>query len=463
MRPFILLPLILLFGGTLFAQKQTFDVTTYSPPEGWKMDTVPGMVSYTRIDKDVHQWCMIYLTKGFAGAGSIDADFKNAWEELVTNPYKTTAQPKTSPIEEEGGWKIKAGGSRFMMDTAHVLVMLTTFSSPEISTCVVAIMNNDRYLKDTEKLIGSIEMAEPAVTKDSMARSAPKDVIALSTKGSSGFSIGTTRWDDGWTSVEKSDWVEATRNNTKVLIHYPNEVTTKYHPDSDVELNEVWDRLAAPRYRDLTEVKKWFNLSNIPRPLIVTLNARELSTGRFVHVALYHRGDSNIPWIEVVSPDRNSFIREFGVDINTLPYAHVDPVIFKALEAMTGYNRFPASMEDLTGTWKNSNSSTLEYYNTNTGLKTGDKTYASSQIFDLSSNGAFRWELNTAESSGSSKLGRVVHTGTFSLAGTWQLRFTDTGKKTKVYNYYFSSIKDGRLLWLQDSEYGDYNPFRNSK
>ena len=37
----------------------------------------------------------------------------------------------------------------------------------------------------------------------------------------SDFAFTTTNFDDGWTSTAKEDWVEVTKANIKVLIHYP--------------------------------------------------------------------------------------------------------------------------------------------------------------------------------------------------------------------------------------------------
>ena len=44
-----------------------------------------------------------------------------------------------------------------------------------------------------------------------------------------GFAFTTTNFDDGWTSVVQEDWVQVTKGNIKVLIHYPNKKADEYN------------------------------------------------------------------------------------------------------------------------------------------------------------------------------------------------------------------------------------------
>ena len=54
---------------------------------------------------------------------------------------------------------------------------------------------------------------------------------------------------------------------------------------------------------------------------------------------------------------------------------------------------------------------------------------------------------------------QVNANGAYKHMGNWQLWFSAIEKKPKTYNAYFSCIKGGRILWLQDTGYGDYSSF----
>lgn len=457
--------LVFLFASALYlkgiTQKQTFDLTTYIPPTGWKKIVNEGVISYSISDRKTKNWCIINVVKSDTSKGNVDADFDSEWYRLVTIPFQLTDKPTLGPTEDTDGWKLKAGGGVYPFNKGKATFMLATFSGFNHCASILSIANNKDYVKNIQDFLATVQIAKPAASNTN--DNSPAKENNTSTVVSSAYSFSTTNWDNGWTSTEKEDWVEVSKGSIKVLLHYPNQITTKYYGNSDEEIAAVWNNLVAPRYSDLTDFKKWYNLSNIPRPLLASAYLKDNTTGKNVYVTIYHRGASSIAWMEIVCPDKNSFVQTFGLDIATLPNAYIDPAKFNALDIMPGYNRFAASMQDLSGTWTSDFSSSLNYYNNNTGFKTETRTYASSQIYKINANGTYRWELNTAESSGSTKFQQTVSTGSCKLISNWQINFSDIGKKPKTYNYYFSCIKGGRILWLQDKEYGEYNPFGRAK
>ncbi|MDZ7607629.1 MAG: hypothetical protein U5K79_19020 [Cyclobacteriaceae bacterium] len=42
------------------ARAETFDLTTYTPPDGWENETRENFVSYTKTDEVKRTWCSIY-------------------------------------------------------------------------------------------------------------------------------------------------------------------------------------------------------------------------------------------------------------------------------------------------------------------------------------------------------------------------------------------------------------------
>lgn len=454
---FLLLVFVAALIYTGHTQQQTFDLTTYTPPAGWQKIINEGVVTYAISDLTTKNWCTINILKSDISKGNVDADFDSEWDRLAVVPFKLTDKPTYGPTEEMNGWKLKAGGGVYPFNESKATFMLVTYSGFDHCASILVIANNKDYVKYVQDFLGTVQLTNPAASNTKI--NSPLNEHNSPKASNSMYSFSTTNWDNGWTSIEKDDWVEVSKGNIKILLHYPNQITTRYYANSDEEIAAVWNSLVAPRYSNISDFKKWFNLSNIPRPLLASAYLQDNATGKKVYVSIYHRGASNIAWMEVICPDQKSFIETFGLDIGSLPYAYVDPAKFNALDIMPGYNRFAVSMQDLAGTWTSDYSSSLNYYNNNTGLKTGTRTYASSQIYAINSNGTYRWELNTAESSGSTDFRQTVSTGTCNMITNWQINFSDIGKKPKTYNCYFSCVKGARLLWLQDKEYGEYNSF----
>src|SRR5688500_20303367 len=86
-------------------------------------------------------------------------------------------------------------------------------------------------------------------------------------------------------------------------------------------------------------------------------------------------------------------------------------------------------------------------------------THSSAEIFEFSGS-SYSWELKVASGFvGNIKFQGVKSNGKFSVPNNWQIHFSEIEKKARTYNAYFSCIKGARLLWLQDTGYGDYRSF----
>ncbi len=271
-----------------------------------------------------------------------------------------------------------------------------------------------------------------------------------------GFAFTTTNFDDGWTSNVKEDWVEVTKGNIRVLLHYLNAVTAKYYPDSDEKVSGAWNNLIAPRYNNLQNYKAWYSTSDIPRPFIIAGDVTDKQSGIKLYVVLFEKGNG---WIEIISPDKNTFVNNFGLD-NTILTNYVDTKLFAPLEKLSTYNRFAIAATDLKGKWSDKFSASFFNYNKSDGQYTGTNTVAIAENFNITSATTYKWDgyiTNNAHSAGAAK--EYNSTGTFKMIDNWQIQFSDIQGKPKTYNAYFSCFKGGRILWLQDIGYGGYNSF----
>lgn len=81
------------------------------------------------------------------------------------------------------------------------------------------------------------------------------------------------------------------------------------------------------------------------------------------------------------------------------------------------------------------------------------RTYTSSLSFEFSGS-TCKWHLVAVNSyGGHSEFGQGKGDGVFKIINKWQINFSDMEGKPKTYDAYFSFVKGGRILWMNDAQY----------
>jgi hypothetical protein len=154
---------ITLLSVSALAQKETFDLISYTAPKGWTKEVKENLISYTITNKQNNSWCQAGIIKSTISKGSIEKDFESEWQELIVKMYKPTEAPQLDEVQEKDGWKIKAGSAKFKFNNADAVVILTTASGYERCVSIVIITNSQEYLKDIETILSSVDITKPAV------------------------------------------------------------------------------------------------------------------------------------------------------------------------------------------------------------------------------------------------------------------------------------------------------------
>jgi hypothetical protein len=424
--------LFLIFSITAansFAQKETFELVKYIAPKGWKKELRQDLVMYTVVDKKDKAWCQLGIYKSTDSKGSLENDFDADWKELVCKTYKITDTVPPADTAEADGWKIKTGSGKFTFNNKPAAAMLTTFSGYGRSISIVAVAGNQRYLQNIQDLIASIELTRPSSGNLVESNQTP-------TVSQNGFAFSTTNFDDGWVSTIQEDWVLVQKAGTKVLLHY--DVRLNDALRSDI-INGCFNLLAAPRYTIRQRYHKPYNELSNPY-YFIQAEAIDNATGEqvFISFRVITSGGGAFCY-EVISPSKEAFQQLF-------------PSMDK-IENMRYYNRFAIAAPDLKGKWAEGFSSNTFYTNINTGLSAGMSSYTSSEWFQFDSNQAYKWKLVAAHTYGSTSVGTGEGAGKFDVLNSWQLYFPDIDGKAKTFDAYFSAVKGGRVLWMNDAKY----------
>lgn len=450
MKKIFLFCIVCIPATSCLAQNKTFDLVEYAVPKdvhgkNWKEEATENATGYTTVNKKNGSWCRIWIVKSTISKGNIDADFENEWQELVVKNYNPTGTPQLKEIEEADGWKIKVGTAKFIFDKKDAIVVLTTASGFERCVSIVVTTNSQDYLSDVQGFLESVQLQK----HNNLAGNSNNQIVQTKSNSAKpdGFQFSTSNFDDGWTSTVQEDWVEVTKGNIKVLLHYPKEGTV-FPADPEPLTTAAWNILVAPRYSNLKNYRTAY-ISTYNRPYLGMGYATENSTGNEVFVLLFRQGGG---WIEFITPDKNTFIQQYKFDPETVKW-DTESDLMNPLTNMSAYNRFAVAASDFKGKWTSDFTGVLQMYHVYTGNYAGMNIHQSNIIFDFKGGNSYYWKLIAVNGMvGNLKFDQVESTGTFSVPNNWQLKCSKIEKGPKLYHAFWSCIKGARILNLLDAD-----------
>ncbi|RXK62112.1 hypothetical protein ESA94_03610 [Lacibacter luteus] len=268
-----------------------------------------------------------------------------------------------------------------------------------------------------------------------------------------GYHFTSTNFDDGWTSVEQSDWVEVSKPGIKILIHYPNQAVDAYNTDKSQSDNNAWNTLVAQRYSNISNL---FDRGIQDYQSITFFTADAINAqGKLVHVVLYKKKyDTGVGrYMEIVTDDKQTFEREFGNNyINRSDWSYMDQIkSWDKLANMQWRNKFAIAPTDLLGKWGANNYASLTYYYVSSGGYAGATATSTSDEFTFLSGNSYQSDHAGASGVvGNQQFSRQAYKGN-STVTDWTISLTNRFQnQSETYNSYFEAVKGGRLLIITD-------------
>lgn len=436
----------LLCPTEVFAQKETFDLTTYKPPNRWQKETKENVITYSFIDKKKKSWCQIGIYKSTISKGSIEQDFDSEWEALIKKPNNKEQQDPKNAVKEIGGWKIKTGQGKFTFNNSQPIALLTTFSGYNRCVSIVAITNSLDYMPAIEQLLASVEMKNLSIDNPvNQPAVQPVSQPTIQLTGNGKFAFTTTNFENGWVATEQEDWVGVTKGNTVALIHYAQPNIRDFN-NLDEKTAFVWNTIVAPRYSNISNlwVRKswWADGGFMDAKYFAEADLTENASGKKVHVALYRNGNGG-KWIEIITSDKAGFQNQF-----TTVYQQ-DGTNWDKLSVMANYNKFAVAANDLPGNWKSSSGAGIEYYNIYSGNSMGMASASSTTEFIFQQDGSYTSVYKGVDGfNGNNRYvgetcnGKVIVTN-------WEMKLTNRFKgATETFAIQFEAVKNGRILHM---------------
>ena len=246
---------VLSFAIDSFGQiSEAFDISTFQSPKGWTKNVGDDAVRFAIEDKG--SYCLIMLFKSIPGLASPKENFDAAWSTIVKEAVTVSSAPQMFPADTKGEWLLAGGFAPFEKNGEKGVAVLYTASGYGKMVNALVLTNTQAYEPATTAFLGSINFKKPTGASQPPIGAAQtgQSIPPQPTARKSSFKFSTSNFDDGWTSTEQEDWVEAVKGQIKVLIHYP-KAGTIFPADPEPLTNAAWDILVAPRYSNLKNYK----------------------------------------------------------------------------------------------------------------------------------------------------------------------------------------------------------------
>jgi hypothetical protein len=445
----ILFFVLAISNTAVFAQPQSFDITTYTAPKGWTKQATESTIQFSKEDAAKGTYCLIMLLKSMPATPDAKANFDAAWQTVVKEAVTVSTPPEMQPPVTENGWEAQTGYAPFESDGNKGIALLVTSSGFEKMVNVLILTNTDVYEKEMTDFLASIDFKKqnPVAKKPAINPVKTSPVTTVAKKD--GFAFTTTNFDDGWISIVQEDWVQVTKENIKVLVHYPNKKADTYNSVLKEGDYTAWNELVSNRYSNMKNFE-WKSIQSWESVTFIRADATENATGKNVHIVLFKKHYSNGTgrYLEFITDSKATYEKEFGA-------YHNESYDWDKPANMQFRNKFAVAAADLTGKWTNNFTGMTQYVNAYTGASAGADTHASNQNFVFATGNNYKWDLAVASGFvGNIKFQGVKSNGKFSVPNNWQIRFSDIEGKPKTYNASFTCIKGARILWLDDTGFG---------
>lgn len=157
-NPLLLFFAILFLSFNSLAQKQTYDIVSYTVPKGWQTQQVDGGVQLFITDAKTGGYAIAIVTKAMQSSGSAENDFSNQWKSLLVNTVNSITQPVKIKPEHDNGWEIHSGNGNYVDRDVKGLATLITATGYDQTVAAVLMTNTQQYQNDLLTFINSLEL-----------------------------------------------------------------------------------------------------------------------------------------------------------------------------------------------------------------------------------------------------------------------------------------------------------------
>jgi hypothetical protein len=416
--------------------KKSYDIFSYSPPAGYKLENNNEYLFYSKSEGSDYSQLFLYPAR--AGQADVEKDFAVNWDFFARNASQGIGDPETIDYDTVNGWQVRFGAARGSFNRIPFTLVLTTFTKNGTTFYSAAVFSHQKFLQPSRDFMNSIE---PQAEKlEGLNKTATVDLPPSNTSKpvvSNRITKSHTNFDDGWQATAMEDYVQLKKEGTEVRLHYTDGALDDARPNTTDVPEYYWSRYVEP-YFTIGNMQKW---SGVQYPVIYFMEGEGIDnkTGRSCYVAIKIVYAGGARPIVIIAPDRVSFSNQFR---------HPNDADF-----MLNYNKFALTAGDIVGKWSGSGGGGVEYYNVYSGNYTGMSAVSSTDEFIFNTDGTYSSTYRSAVTNNySTQFGGVDFRGKYTLTDWTITAGNRSGGKTTTYNAQLIAVKNGYLLFMADRD-----------
>jgi hypothetical protein len=148
------------------AQKEKFDIATFTPPQGWQRIDSNGIKLFfnSKTTNGLTSFCQIFLYPSQQSKGPASSDFQSEWNKHVTIPTGSTEKPKTETEKTPEGWEVITGYANINhLGVTFTCILVTAFGFGKEMTVQVNLAGND-YMPEVQKFLDNLDLDSKATS-----------------------------------------------------------------------------------------------------------------------------------------------------------------------------------------------------------------------------------------------------------------------------------------------------------
>ena len=254
MKKLMLLFLLCFVIDQTFAQKQTFDLTTFTVPKGWDKKEGKDAIQLSKHDEKSDSYCLITLYKSTLGTADAKENFEMAWTTLVKETITVSTAPEMQPAATENGWEMQSGHAPYESESTKGVAMLITASCAEKMVNMIILTNTAVYEKEMTAFIESMSLKK----LETLPVVHPEDTQQSTDTSKETFDLITYTPPKGWTKNIEETLVSYTitdsKTNSWCRMMVIKSTISKGSIEADFE--SEWQTLVVKNYQTTGQLKE---------------------------------------------------------------------------------------------------------------------------------------------------------------------------------------------------------------
>jgi hypothetical protein len=212
-RPFTFVCLLALSQGPqAFAQRETFDVATFTPPIGWQRGQRPGFLVFegSRIRDGRMTSGQIFFFASHAASANAADNFTAEWHRLVVQPLRTNLPPRIETRQRPDGWTVVSGTIVIPQPGNPITSVLYTITGSGRVVSVLVNATSQEFLDAGASFVDALSLQptsgeQTAATPTALVPPSPAPGPATPAPATGSFGDYLYAVPKGWNSTTYSD------------------------------------------------------------------------------------------------------------------------------------------------------------------------------------------------------------------------------------------------------------------